>query len=171
MARRRAQCTEVAAVQRFVSVSDDGTAKVWTHDGTLMRTIDVKDPDVFAEVRHVACLPDGEQFVLATTSTDGLLLCNINDGIVHKFDKSGVVISVALTFDGQHIISGSEAGHVKVWSVATKSLLPSSALYGVGLRAAVACCSAADWWCASRPRMNWWCQSRARLIRAAPQFC
>ena len=52
-------------------------------------------------------------------------LCHIDGTLVHPFDKRAhrVVFSVAVTLDGQHIISGSDDKLVKVWSVASKSLV------------------------------------------------
>ena len=44
---------------RFVSGSDDGTAKLWTLDGNLERTFEVG-----ARVYCVAALPDGVHFVV-----------------------------------------------------------------------------------------------------------
>ena len=45
---------------RFVSVSDDRTAKLWTLDGALERTFDVG----YINTQCVAALPDGVHFVL-----------------------------------------------------------------------------------------------------------
>ena len=44
---------------RFVSVSLDGTAKLWTLDGALERTFEVG-----SDVLCVAALPDGVHFVV-----------------------------------------------------------------------------------------------------------
>ena len=44
---------------RFVSGSDDGTAKLWTLDGALERTFEVGSC-----VLCVAALPDGVHFVV-----------------------------------------------------------------------------------------------------------
>ena len=46
---------------RFVSVSMDCTAKLWTFDGALERTFEVGSPCTF-----VAALPDGVHFVVGT---------------------------------------------------------------------------------------------------------
>jgi WD40 repeat protein len=119
---------------RFVSVSDDGTAKLWTLNGALERTFEVG-----SEVLCVAALPDGVHFVVGLG--DGLdndededevsyevRLYNVDGTRVHTFTgHTNDVNAVAVTPDGQHIISGSDDNLVKVWSVATKSLVSTCA--------------------------------------------
>ena len=64
---------------RFVSVSDDGTAKLWTLDGALERTFEVG-----SYVQCIAALPDGVHFVVGLGNrqvklyhVDGLSLIHI----------------------------------------------------------------------------------------------
>ena len=107
---------------RFVSVSDDYTAKLWTLDGELERIFEV-DSMVFC----VAALPDGVHFVVGLGSgpNEGeVRLYHVDGTLVHTFKgHTHVVYSVAVTPDGQHIISGSCDTFVKVWSVTGKSLV------------------------------------------------
>ena len=50
-------------------------------------------------------------------------LYNVDGTLVHTFKGAGSVNAVAVTPDGQHIISGAAYELVKVWSVATNSLV------------------------------------------------
>ena len=104
--------------------------KLWAYDGTLERTIDMGD-----DVTCLAALPDGVHFVVgfAVTSTTTRTMRWARSGcttstalVVHTFKAltgRRRVTALAVTPDGQHIISGSEDQLVKVWSVATKSLV------------------------------------------------
>ena len=106
---------------RFVSGSHDRTAKVWTLDGALERTIEV------GWVLCVAALPDGVHFVVGLGNCE-VRLYHVDGTLVHTFKgHTRPVIAVAVTPDGQHIISGSSDNLVKVWSVANKSLVGTCA--------------------------------------------
>ena len=114
----------------FVSGSWDETAKLWTLDGALERTFEVGYP-----VLSVAALPDGLHLVIGTgrepSGEEGfeLRLYQVDGPLVHTFTEPtgstnlGGNVRVAVTRDGEHIISGLGNGKVKVWSVATKSLV------------------------------------------------
>jgi WD40 repeat protein len=112
---------------RFVSASDDETAKLWTLDGALERTF------ALGMANYPLCaaaLPDGVHFVVGLRFGE-VRLYHVDGTLVHTFegqipdheDEEWSVDAVALTPDGQHIISGSYDKLVKVWSVATKSLV------------------------------------------------
>jgi WD40 repeat protein len=109
---------------RFVSVSDDYTAKLWTLDGALERTF-----EMIGYVMCVAALPDGVHFVVGLDRLKEVRLYHVDGTLVHTFEgHRGTVWTVAVTPDGQHIISGAHdippyAQTAKVWSVATKSLV------------------------------------------------
>ena len=104
----------------------DGTAKLFTFGGELERTFEVG-----SSVLCVAALPDGVHFVvgLCYGSNQGeVWLYNVDGTRVHTFTgHSDWVVAVAVTPDGQHIISGSCDKLVKVWSVASKSLVSTCA--------------------------------------------
>jgi WD40 repeat protein len=118
---------------RFVSSSNDNTAKLWS----LPSLATVKLERTFEEdglVGSIAALPDGVHFVVGLWSGE-LKLYHIDGTLVHVFDHAislvpdddvkghtSFVNAVAVTRDGQHIISGSSDCKVIVWSVATKSL-------------------------------------------------
>ena len=127
--------TEVAVLPggaRFVSVSTDGTAKLWTLDGVLERTFEMGNNTVLC----VAALPDGVHFVVGLgdgPNRGEFRLYHVDGTLVHTFKGhtnrvyAAPVEAVAVTPDGQHIISGSVDTLVKVWSVATKSLVSTCA--------------------------------------------
>ena len=107
---------------RFVFGSDDGTARLWTLDGALERMFEAD-----SIVLCVAALPDGVHFVVGTGGDtpyphpNEVRLYHVDGTLVHTFrGHTAAVWAVAVTPDGQHIISGSYDKLVKVWSVATK---------------------------------------------------
>ena len=112
---------------RFVSAGEDDTVKLWAIDGTLERTFDLED-----WATSVAALPDGVHFVVGArgwlhddADDAGIILMYHVDGtLVFSFAAHTYRVNVlAVMPDGHHIISGSEDGLVKVWSVAAKSLV------------------------------------------------
>ena len=113
---------------RFISGSSDRTAKLWTLDGAHERTFEVG-----SNVWCIAALPDGMHFVVGVDNIDkaqyDIRLYNIDGTFTHSF--TGVhtdhIGAVAVTTDGRYIISGSADRTVKVWSVATKSLVSTCA--------------------------------------------
>ena len=107
---------------RFISGSLDKTAKLFTFGGELERTFEVGD-----WVQCVAALPDGVHFVVGLghgPNRGEVRLYHVDGTLVHAFKgHTDEVLAVAVTPDGQHIISGSGDKLVKVWSVASKSLV------------------------------------------------
>ena len=106
---------------RFVTVSPIG-AKLWTVHGALERTLDVG-----RIVVCVAALPDGVHFVVGPgfgPKVGEVRLYHVDGTFVHTFKgHTEMVESVSVTPDGHHIISGAADKLIKVWSVATKSLV------------------------------------------------
>ena len=101
---------------RFVSVGEK-TARLSTLDGALDRTIDIGN-----YAWGTAAMPDGVHFVLGAGYD--VRLYHVDGTLVHTFKgHTHLVAAVAVTRDGQHIISGAQDSRVKVWSVATKSLV------------------------------------------------
>jgi WD40 repeat protein len=89
-------------------------------------------------VECVAALPDGAHFVVglagngrpdyADEHENEVRLYHVDGTLVHTFEgHTGWVHAVAVTPDGQRIISGSQDTRVMVWSVATKSLVSTCA--------------------------------------------
>ena len=136
----------------FLSGSSAGTLKLWTlFNRTVERTFHVGD-----DVHCAAVLPDGDHFVVGVTVEveeveevdevddvevmDEILLYHVDGTLVHAFrageDEEQIASVLAVTSDGQHVISDSkfisEGSYVegeatdfpvKVWSVASKSLV------------------------------------------------
>jgi len=112
----------LAGGERFVSGSYDGTAMLWTLDGALERSFEVG-----SGVHCVAALPDGVHFVVGLDAYllggGEVRLYHVDGTLVHTFKgHAHWVYAVAVTPDGQHIISGSHDTLVKVWNIASKSL-------------------------------------------------
>ena len=131
----------------FVSGSEDCTAKLWSRDGVLERT--------FAVGSHVDCieaLPDGVHFVVGLgwanrdnrgPNVGDIRLYHIDGTLVHTFKHTNFnsALALAVTRDGQHIISG--CGYcgddfVNVWSIATLSLVSTCAGHTNGVRVVAA---------------------------------
>ena len=121
---------------RFVSVSEDGTAKLWTLDGALERTFEVGNRTRAAASRRcpTACTLWSD---LASPARSG---CTTSTGRSSTPSRGTptLCVAVAVTPDGQHIISGSEDKLVKVWSVAGKSLVSTCAGHTSTVRAVAA---------------------------------
>ena len=114
--------------RRFVSVSDDKSIQVRTLDGDLGNHRGLYGNCwVGSRVYCVAALPDSERFVVGLDNKEVRLYeysGSAETQRIHTFKgHTNSVLAVAVTPDGQHIISGSADAFVNVWSVATKSLV------------------------------------------------
>ena len=134
---RRPRPSFVADVGRVPQRLGGRVVKLWTLDGALERTFQAG-----GEVLCAAVLPDGDHFVVGVSvgeAMNAILLYHFDRTLVHAFragEDEAAASMLAVTPDGQHIISGShikgegfyvegEAADfsVKVWSVASKSLV------------------------------------------------
>ena len=82
-------------------------------------------PSRWAAGVSVAALPDGVHFVVGLGHGERIQvrLYHVDGTLVHTFEgHTNYVFAVAVTPDGQHIISGSSDKLVKVWSVAARAL-------------------------------------------------
>ena len=104
-------------------LTSDPRVKLWALDGTLERTFATTG----IGLRCVVALPDGVHFAVGYSSdtvsvADKVRLYHVDGTLVHTFDaRTGA--GIAVTCDGQHIISASWRGGIKVWSVTSKSLV------------------------------------------------
>ena len=102
--------------KRFVSVSTDCTVKLWTLDGALERTFNMG-----SVVLSVAAI-DAERFVVGGWQEASLY--HVDGTHIHTFEgHTSSVNALAATPDGQHVISGGYDTLVKVWNVASGSLV------------------------------------------------
>ena len=111
---------------RFVSGSDDRTAKLWTLDGALERTFEVG-----GYVNCVAALPDGVHFVVGlgnSTSVGEVRLYHVDGTLVHTF-KGHTEWVMRGGGDARRPAHHQRLDDklVKVWSVASKSLVSTCA--------------------------------------------
>ena len=107
---------------RFVSCcSQWEEATVWTLDCVPEVSIATG-----VNVVAVAAMPDGLHFVLGLYQNDEgeVRLYHVDGTLVHAFKgHTNDVFVLAVTPDGQHIISGDVDDVVKVWNVGSKSLV------------------------------------------------
>ena len=102
---------------RFVSGSYDNTAKLWALDGAVERTFELGK-----NVLCVTALPDGAHFVVGLFKEARLY--HVDGTLVYTFTgHTDMVKAVAVTPDGEYIISGSNDRLIKVWNVATGILV------------------------------------------------
>ena len=110
---------------RFISGSLDGTAKLWTFGGELERTFAVG-----SVAYSIAVLPGGAQFVVglgAGPSQGEVRLYHVDGTLAHTFRSHvDTVLALAVTRDGQRVVSGSVDKVAKVWGVASRFLVSTS---------------------------------------------
>ncbi|MBD1866750.1 AAA-like domain-containing protein [Cyanobacteria bacterium FACHB-471] len=98
--------------QTIVSGSDDQTIKLWSRDGTELRTLTGHTN----AVTSVSFSPDGE--TIASASEDGTIKLWNRDGTELKTLRGhdGTVTSISFSLDGQTIASSSDDQTIKLWS-------------------------------------------------------
>ena len=124
--------------ERFLA-SSGHELKMFKLNGDLERIV-VQYSDECQFIHRMMVMPDGLHFVVGLGTDDlyryEVRLYHVDGTLVHIFESHFKrVTALASTQDGQHIISGSRDQLVKVWSVATKSLV--SAFVGADAHAAV----------------------------------
>jgi WD domain, G-beta repeat len=92
----------------FVSGGKDSTIKVWSPEGTLIRTIRTG-----FWVNYLALSHDG-QLLVAATRTGNIFLLSLDGRVVHRFPdipmREGFVSAVALSDDNRHAAIGTTRG-------------------------------------------------------------
>ena len=94
----------------FVSAGKDSTIKLWSPEGTLIRTIRTG-----FWVNYLALSHDS-QLLLAASRLGNVFLLSLDGRVVHKFPdipmKEGFVSAVALSDDNRHVAIGTTRGLV-----------------------------------------------------------
>ena len=104
--------------QTIASASDDKTIKLWSRDGTELKTLNGHR----GSVTSVSFSPDGQ--TIASASDDKTIKLWSRDGTELKTlnGHRGSVTSVSFSPDGQTLASASEDGTVKLWDRDGKAL-------------------------------------------------
>jgi len=98
--------------QAIASASDDKTIKLWSRDGTELKTLSGH----YGSVTSVSFSPDGQ--AITSASDDKTIKLWSRDGTELKTLKGhqGAVTSVSFSPDGQTIASSSDDQTIKLWS-------------------------------------------------------
>jgi len=121
--------------QLLVSGSSDRTIKVWSRDGTFIKSLAIPyDPNAqLTDVRSVAVSPDGTLIAAGVeqyrnqTEFGAVQIWRISDGqLVQNFTGYGQAVnSVAFSPDGQYVASGAADRSLKVWRMVDGTLVSS----------------------------------------------
>ncbi|MBD1853162.1 caspase family protein, partial [Cyanobacteria bacterium FACHB-502] len=99
--------------QTIVSGSSDKTVRLWSLDGTLLRTLTGHT----GYVRAVALSRDG-QTIVSGSDDSTVRLWNLDGTLLRTLTgHTGAVYDVALSRDGQTIVSGSSDSTVRLWNL------------------------------------------------------
>jgi len=98
----------------FVTGSGDGTAKLWSKDGTNLNTLFNKK----ASVTIAVFSPDGK-YILTAGSDRIARLWSLeqNEEVIIFQGHSGTINSLAFSADGNKILTGSSDGTIRVWGL------------------------------------------------------
>jgi len=101
---------------KIASGNADGSLKVWSISGPLLRNMKTHDDVVTA----VVYAPDGRTIVSGSKDgTVGITDTGTGQQVARLTDHAGQVLSVALSHDGKWIAAGGSGNTVVVWSAAT----------------------------------------------------
>ncbi|MGB3207593.1 MAG: WD40 repeat domain-containing protein [Crinalium sp.] len=108
--------------QKLISGSWDDTIKIWNlSTGELLDTLEAHTDDV----ECVAIAPEGQTLVSAGWDNDSTIkIWDLNtSNLLHSIYCEDSVVLVAITPDGQKIVSGETKNVIKVWDLNDQELL------------------------------------------------
>ncbi|WP_405864695.1 WD40 repeat domain-containing protein [Streptomyces sp. NBC_01515] len=122
------QCSFSPDGTLLVTSSSDYTARLWSiPDLRLRAVLNDHDDDVEMSTFH-----PGRELVATASRDHGVRVYDFDGHLVHRFDgHTADVISVEWAGDGDELISSSDDGTVRRWSLATGGLVATIDLGGV----------------------------------------
>ena len=117
--------------ERIISVSEDKSVRVWNAaTGEMLKKYESQIGDGSNGMLYASALsPDGNLLAIAgyTIATDNqvfIAIIDLNKGVqvATALGHTNVINSMAFTGNGKYLVSGSDDGTVKIWSV---SALPN----------------------------------------------
>lgn len=115
IARVRAEVNDIEVMpdgKQFLTASRDSTARIWSEDGKVVKTLRGHTSDV----NSVTCSSDYKY--LLTGSKDGTaILWDTAGNLIRTIDNHAVVNSVAFSPDNQTILTASADNSAKRWSL------------------------------------------------------
>lgn len=112
--------------EKIISVSEDKTARVWNFaTGEMLKKFESQIGDGFEGMLYASAVsPDGKLLALAglTTTPDNQVYIAIidlikNTQVATAVGHTNVINSLAFTGDGKYLVSASDDGTVKAWTV------------------------------------------------------
>src|SRR5579859_4532407 len=112
--------------EKIISVSEDKTARLWNFStGEMLKKFESQIGDGFEGMLYASAIsPDGKLLALAglTTTPDNQVYIAIIDltkniQVATAVGHTNVVNSLAFTGDGKYLVSGSDDGSLKLWTV------------------------------------------------------
>lgn len=111
-ARRVRDASFSANGSLVATASGDGTARIWTAQGTPQQTIRTS-----GRVTAVAFSPNGRS--LATAGPEGVALWGVEDRKAERLRTGPGVVDLSFSPDGERLVTAGSDGKAQIWTVAT----------------------------------------------------
>jgi len=108
--------------QKLVSASEDGTVRIWSFNGTWLKTL--KNTDSFIKVWDVKFSANGKTLGSADERGRVVLWDLDDDSELPILEHDTKATSVSFSTDGEILASGDYEGTVKLWSLKVGELEP-----------------------------------------------
>jgi WD40 repeat protein len=94
------------------------TVQIWqTQNGQLLSTLESQDADTYNVISDLAFSPDGKKVVIGYWTKHVARIWNVETGDQQALlqGHSGVVVNVAFSPDGTHVLTGSQDKTARLW--------------------------------------------------------